>query len=79
MPFSHSESLEDQDYALELAKARDAPNLAWYQMRRDEVANFGRIPARNVVLGRRPTEEERLYLKPVKKVNRRSTRRLGGA
>ena len=39
----------------------------------DEVEMFGRIPSRNAVLGRRPTEEERLYLKPVKKGRRYSS------
>lgn len=67
LPFEHSESLEDQDRALELmgaldgfAETRDASE--WARRHRVIIARFGRFPHRNAALGRESTAEEREFL-----------------
>jgi len=75
-PFVHSEVLTDQDRAVQLfaelhdqavAAGRRAPGcppaLGWFKARRAAVAKFGRIPWRNVQLGRESTPQELVYLR----------------
>ena len=64
LPFMHSESLEDQDYAVSMyEKAGLENNLKFAIHHRDVVQRFGRFPHRNVFLGRESTPEEIEYLK----------------
>jgi uncharacterized protein (DUF924 family) len=59
MPWMHSESLADQDRALELfARAGLEKNRQWAEHHHDIVARFGRFPHRNAILGRDSTPEE---------------------
>ena len=67
LPFEHSESLADQDRALELmghldgfAETRDASE--WARRHRVIIARFGRFPHRNAALGRESSAEEREFL-----------------
>ena len=67
LPFEHSESLEDQDRALELMGALDAfaptrDASEWARRHRVVIARFGRFPHRNAALGRESTAEEREFL-----------------
>jgi len=73
MPLQHSESLDDQEMAvdrflqLEREVASDHREIfagfrKYAQKHRDIVARFGRFPHRNSVLGRRPTAEETTWL-----------------
>lgn len=67
LPFMHSESLEDQNRAVELyEKAGLDNNLRYAKHHRDVVKRFGRFPHRNEVLGRESTPEEVEYLKNAK-------------
>ena len=63
MPYMHSESLADQDLALELF---DQPgledNLRFCHHHRTIVENYGRFPHRNEALGRVSSEAEIEYL-----------------
>ncbi|MEM7563740.1 MAG: DUF924 family protein [Pseudomonadota bacterium] len=63
MPYMHSESLQDQDYSLQLF---DVPglegNLRFAHHHRSIVEKFGRFPHRNQALGRHNTEAEDEYL-----------------
>ena len=63
MPFMHSESLEDQDLALQLF---DQPglegNLRFARHHHDIIEKFGRFPHRNEVLGRDSNAVEIEYL-----------------
>ena len=63
MPFMHSESLADQQYALQLF---DQPglegNLRFAHHHHGIVEKFGRFPHRNEMLGRESTPEEVEYL-----------------
>ena len=67
MPFEHSESLPDQERAVELFSALahetglDAP-LRWAQRHRDVIRRYGRFPHRNAILGRTSTPEETAFL-----------------
>ncbi len=68
LPFEHSESLADQDRAVELCKPLDAfpqtPEVHRYAIRhREIVQRFGRFPHRNAALGRPSTPEEVEFLK----------------
>jgi uncharacterized protein (DUF924 family) len=68
LPFEHSESLADQERAVELCKPLDAfpqtPEVHRYAIRhRDIVKRFGRFPHRNAALGRPSTPEEIEFLK----------------
>ncbi len=64
LPFMHSESLEDQDYAVQLyQQAGLDDNLRYAHHHRDVVQRFGRFPHRNAALGRESTAEELEYLK----------------
>jgi uncharacterized protein (DUF924 family) len=67
LPFEHSESLADQERALELfqplAAFPDTANILTTARRhRDIVARFGRFPHRNGILGRATTEAEAAFL-----------------
>lgn len=64
LPFMHSESLVDQDRAVELYNnAGLADNLRYAHHHRDVIRRFGRFPHRNEALGRTSTEDEVDYLK----------------
>lgn len=64
LPFMHSESLEDQDFSVELYDKNDLKeNLRFAKHHRDVVKRFGRFPHRNKVLARDSTDEEIEYLK----------------
>lgn len=64
LPFMHSESLEDQDFAVQLyQQAGLEDNLRYAQHHRDVIQRFGRFPHRNEALGRESTEQEIEYLK----------------
>jgi len=63
LPFEHSESLADQDRAIELIEPLG--NAEWTRYareHRDVIARFGRFPHRNAALGRETTPEEQTYL-----------------
>ena len=62
LPFGHSESLADQERAVELARRLGPPNLEHAEHHRDIVRQFGRFPHRNAILGRASTDAERRYL-----------------
>ena len=63
LPFEHSETLEDQDKAVELFSKIDNPDMLDYAERhRDVIRRFGRFPHRNVILGRTSTREEAVFL-----------------
>jgi uncharacterized protein (DUF924 family) len=74
LPFSHSETIADQDYATMLcaAEAVSAPSsfiayarvgLDFATKHRDVIRKFGRFPHRNAMLGRKSTAEEEAFLK----------------
>ncbi|MBC8508845.1 MAG: DUF924 domain-containing protein [Chloroflexi bacterium] len=64
LPFMHSESLEDQNLAVELyQQAGLTDNLGYAQHHRGVIQRFGRFPHRNQALGRVSTDEEIEYLK----------------
>jgi len=63
LPFMHSESLTDQERAVQLY--RDAgltDNLRWAEHHRGIIRRFGRFPHRNDPLGRAQTAEEGAWL-----------------
>jgi uncharacterized protein (DUF924 family) len=73
LPLEHSESIADQQHAVELFTVlRDGASLQQrahfddylnYAVRhRDVIARFGRFPPRNAVLGRASTPEEIAFL-----------------
>ncbi|WP_031298322.1 DUF924 family protein [Sphingobium lactosutens] len=60
MPFMHSEDREDQDLSLTLFEgAGDAKWLDFARQHHAIIAQFGRFPHRNAVLGRETRDEER--------------------
>lgn len=68
LPYQHSESLEDQNRALELYRGLKAfPETAdterYAIAHHDIIRRFGRFPHRNAALGRRSTPEEIEFLK----------------
>ncbi len=64
LPFEHSENLQDQHRAVELCEALgDADYLKYAIAHRDVIAQFGRFPHRNKVLGRKSTKAEVEFLK----------------
>ncbi len=65
LPFEHSEDLDDQHRAVELVRTRcqNETYLRYAVAHRDVIAEFGRFPHRNAILGRRSTEAEEAYLK----------------
>ncbi len=63
LPYEHSESLADQDECVRLmAGVGDDEYLRYAHAHRDVIAEFGRFPHRNMVLGRQSTPEEEAYL-----------------
>lgn len=73
LPFEHSESLVDQDRAVELFKALHASvppadqkffagYLDFAERHRAVIERFGRFPHRNRILGRTSTKEETAFL-----------------
>jgi uncharacterized protein (DUF924 family) len=59
LPFEHSESLADQDRAVERVRALGNDEWTKYALaHRDLIERFGRFPHRNAVLGRASTPEE---------------------
>ncbi len=63
MPFMHSESLEDQDMALQLFDQQGLEgNLHFSRHHRAIVEKFGRFPHRNKALGRDSSAAEVQYL-----------------
>jgi len=67
LPFEHSESLADQEEALELMRALEAfPETKgvweWAEKHRVIIERFGRFPHRNAALGRPSTAEEVEFL-----------------
>jgi uncharacterized protein (DUF924 family) len=63
LPLMHSESLADQDRAVQLY--RDAglgDSLRWAEHHRAIIQRFGRFPHRNAALGRESTREELEWL-----------------
>ena len=63
LPFEHSETLEDQNRAVELCEALgDEDYLKYAILHRDVIAQFGRFPHRNKVLGRQSTKSEIEFL-----------------
>jgi uncharacterized protein (DUF924 family) len=61
LPFEHSESLTDQEKALELFTGH--PNHEWAVKHWEIIRRFGRFPHRNAILGRASTAEETEFLK----------------
>ena len=66
LPFEHAESLPMQDRSVALFEglARDGLTepLDWAVRHRDVIAQFGRFPHRNAILGRSSTAEELAFL-----------------
>ena len=62
LPFMHSESIEDQDRSVALYQVLGGYSLPYAIEHRDIIAEFGRFPHRNEVLGRRTTDAERAFL-----------------
>ena len=64
MPMMHSENLSVQDAALPLFKIYSSgKDYEYAEKHRDIIARFGRFPHRNVILGRKSTNEELEFLK----------------
>lgn len=69
MPFEHSENLTHQHQSVDYFEAlvSEAPDLDhvldYARRHRDVIAQFGRFPHRNEILGRQSTEAELTFLK----------------
>ncbi|SVA39555.1 uncharacterized protein METZ01_LOCUS92409 [marine metagenome] len=64
MPMMHSENLAVQDAALHLFKKyASEKDYEYAEKHREIIARFGRFPHRNVILGRKSTNEELEFLK----------------
>lgn len=69
LPFEHSENLSHQNQCVELFEALvlEAPDLGhgldYARRHRDVIAQFGRFPHRNDILGRQSTAAELAFLK----------------
>jgi uncharacterized protein (DUF924 family) len=64
MPFMHSESLADQDRAVELFRTLEGKaQLDYAERHRAIIRRFGRFPHRNAILGRASTPAELEFLK----------------
>ena len=64
MPMMHSENLAVQDAALPLFKKyTTVKDYEYAEKHREIIARFGRFPHRNVILGRKSTNEELAFLK----------------
>lgn len=63
LPLEHSETLADQERSVELFAALGNANYLDYARRhRDVIAQYGRFPHRNPILGRFSTHDEEAYL-----------------
>lgn len=68
LPFEHSENLADQNRCVQLFEqlVQDAPDLHhgldYARRHRDVIAQFGRFPHRNEILGRQSTAAELAFL-----------------
>ncbi len=62
LPFGHSETLADQERAVELCRCLGQPHLQRAQHHRDIIRRFGRFPHRNPILGRAMIPEEQRFL-----------------
>jgi uncharacterized protein (DUF924 family) len=64
MPLMHSENLCDQDRCVRLMNERmsTGTNLLHAKAHREVIRQFGRFPARNVVLDRKSTSAEASYV-----------------
>lgn len=63
LPFMHSEELHHQERSVRLNEGLDDPEVRkWAAHHRDIVAQFGRFPHRNEILGRESTPEEQAFL-----------------
>lgn len=64
LPFEHSENLDEQDQAVAYCKAMGDEDFLKYAIaHRDVIAQFGRFPHRNDVMGRSSTDEEIEFMK----------------
>ena len=64
MPMMHSENLAVQDASLPLFKKyASKKDYEYAEKHREIIARFGRFPHRNVILGRKSTNEEQEFLK----------------
>ena len=64
LPFSHAESMGDQDWAVDLNAARilGASSLLHSKAHREVIRRYGRFPFRNAALGRASTPAETEFL-----------------
>lgn len=62
LPFTHSESMADQERSLALHGALDAESAEHARGHWDIIRRFGRFPHRNAMLGRTTTAEEQAFL-----------------
>lgn len=63
LPHMHAENLDAQDECVRLCEAHTAPeNVRFAIIHRDIIAQFGRFPHRNTVLGRETTAQEQAFL-----------------
>lgn len=71
LPLEHSENMDDQDHCVtlmqRLAKEVDTPQFLGFadyaEQHRQVIAQFGRFPHRNAILGRQSTAAELAYLR----------------
>ncbi len=62
LPFSHSESMHDQDRAIALHETYIQGDMYWPRHHRQIIKQFGRFPHRNASLGRHTTPEEQEFM-----------------
>lgn len=64
LPFMHSETLDDQDFSIEVQRRRgkSEEELLHAYAHRRIIEQFGRFPFRNQALGRETTADEQAYL-----------------
>lgn len=63
LPLMHSEALADQeDCVAWMARIGDPDNVKFAEVHRDIIADYGRFPHRNALLGRETSEAEQAYL-----------------
>jgi len=63
LPFSHSETIADQERSLALyCTLGDQKSLRYAEEHADIIRRFGRFPHRNDILGRQTTAEEQAFL-----------------
>jgi uncharacterized protein (DUF924 family) len=62
LPFTHSESIIDQELCVRLSHQIDPDSLRWARIHEKIIRRFGRFPHRNKVLGRHTTPAEQAFL-----------------